>query len=53
MTKLLAAALALGLAGWSFGASADCPGHLQSVKKEQTVVEQLPITPAPGTKTGG
>jgi hypothetical protein len=60
MTKLIAAALALGVAGWAASASADCPGHMKSVKKEQTVVQEsttptttLPITPAPETKTGG
>jgi hypothetical protein len=57
MTKILAAALALGLIGWAASASANCPGHEQSATNPQTVVQggptTLPITPAPETKTGG
>ena len=59
MTKLVAVALALGVAGWAASASANCPGHEQTTAGgPQTVVDSstpttLPITPAPETKTGG
>jgi hypothetical protein len=58
MSKLIVAALAIAVLGWSASASADCAGHEQTVSAPQTVVDGsgtvTPIViPAPETKTGG